>query len=62
MTRLAALLILLSQLLLLWLALDTTGTTAIAFSFVGAPALTAGLALAAWSLYRRRQAERHVDT
>ena len=35
MARIAALLILLSQILLLWVALEPTGTTAIWFSFVG---------------------------
>lgn len=61
MTRLAAALILLSQVLLVWLAVDTTGTTAIAFSFVGTPALAVGLVFAGWSFYRRRRADPRSD-
>jgi len=53
--RLAAVLILASQAVLLTLAFDTTGAHAILFSFVGHPLLAAGLGLAVWSGWRRRQ-------
>ena len=47
MGRIAALLILLSQILLLWVALEPSGTTAIWFMFAGHPLLGAGAAVAA---------------
>jgi hypothetical protein len=53
--RVAAVLILASQLVLLAMAFDTTGANAILFSFVGHPLLVVGLGLAIWSLWRRRQ-------
>ncbi len=55
-TRVAGLLILLSQLLLLGVIWDTTGAKAIWFSFVGHPLLGAGLALAVLSIVRRMRA------
>ncbi len=58
MTRIAALLILLSQILLLWVALEPNGTTAIWFVFVGHPALGAGSVLGLWALARRLRHER----
>ncbi len=53
MGRVAALLILLSQLLLLWVTFDTTGSTSIWFTFVGHPLVAAGVALGIWALMRR---------
>jgi len=53
MGRAAAILILLSQLLLVWVAIAPSGTTAIWFSFVGTPCLVAGCALGLWALGRR---------
>ena len=59
MARVAGSLILSSQLLLLWVALEPNGTTAIWFSFVGTPLLVAGCALAFWTFRRGdRQADR----
>jgi hypothetical protein len=55
--RIAAVLILLSQLVLLAVAFDTTGANAILFSFVGHPLLAAGLGLAGWSLWKPRSRE-----
>ena len=45
MGRVAAILILASQLVLVWLALQPNGTTAIWFSFVGHPLLAIGCIL-----------------
>ena len=53
MGRLAALLILLSQVLLLWVAWEPTGPVAIWFTFVGHPLLGSGIVLALWALARR---------
>jgi hypothetical protein len=53
MGRVAAILILLSQLLLIWVALEPNGTTAIWFSFVGTPLLVGGCVLGLWALRRR---------
>ena len=53
MGRAAAILILASQLLLVWVALEPNGTTAIWFSFVGTPCLVTGCALGLWALTRR---------
>ena len=53
MGRAAASLILLSQLLLVWVAVDPSGPTAIWFSFVGTPCLVAGSVLGLWALRRR---------
>ena len=55
MGRVAALLILASQILLLWVAVAPSGTTAIWFSFVGHPLLVVGCALGLWALARRRR-------
>ncbi len=60
MGRIAALLILLSQILLLWLALDPNGTTAIWFMFAGHPLLGAGIVLGLWALARRLRSEREA--
>ena len=59
MERVAASLILLSQLFLVWVALAPNGTTAIWFSFAGTPLLICGCALGVWSL--RRRPRREVD-
>jgi len=53
MGRIAARLILLSQGLLMWVALEPSGTSAIWFSFVGHPALGAGAVLGLLALARR---------
>ena len=52
MLRAGVALILISQLLLLALLSDTTGSRAIGFSFLGHPALAAGVALAVVALLR----------
>jgi hypothetical protein len=62
MARFAALLILLSQVLLLWVAWEPTGTTAIWFVFVGHPMLGAGCVLALWALSRRLRREREANS
>ena len=59
MGRVAAILILLSQLLLVWVALAPSGTTAIWFSFAGTPLLVAGCALGLWALRQRFRRERN---
>ncbi len=53
MSRAAGILILVSQLLLVWVALAPSGTTAIWFSFVGTPCLVLGCVLGLWALGRR---------
>ncbi len=53
MGRAAGILILLSQLLLVWVAVAPSGTTAIWFSFVGTPLLVVGCALGLFALSRR---------
>lgn len=53
MGRAAGILILLSQLLLVWVAVAPSGTTAIWFSFVGTPCLVTGCGLGLWALSRR---------
>lgn len=52
MRRIAAALILISQLLLLWVVFDPTGPTSIWFMFVGHPLVAAGVALGVWALTR----------
>ena len=54
MARLAAFFILVSQVILLALVFDFSGRTAILFSFVGHPAVVAGLGLTAWIVLARR--------
>lgn len=61
MGRIAAILILVSQLLLVWLALEPNGTTAIWFSFAGHPLLAVGCVLALWALARRLRRERNAQ-
>ena len=53
MGRVAALLILASQILLLWVVFDPTGTPSIWFSFAGHPLVAVGVALGLWVLTRR---------
>ena len=57
MARIAGILILLSQLLLVWVALEPNGTTAIWFTFVGTPLLVSGCALGLVTLARRSRGE-----
>jgi hypothetical protein len=59
MGRVAALLILMSQILLLWIVFDPTGPPSIWFSFVGHPILGAGVVLGIWVLTRRLIGEAH---
>ena len=53
MARVAGSLILVSQFLLVWVAVAPSGTTAIWFSFVGTPCLVMGCGLGLWALTRR---------
>lgn len=55
MIRLAALLLLASQLILLLLVYQPSGPTAILFSFVGTPLLGLGLILLAVAAFRERR-------
>lgn len=58
MVRLACLLLIAAQVLLILLYLQPTGYTAIGFAFVGNPLLAAGLAIGLlwwWQRYRRRK-------
>ena len=57
MGRLAALLIILSQLLLLWVTFEPSGASAIYFSFVGTPLLGVGAVLGLVALTRRLRRE-----
>ncbi len=57
MARVAALLILLSQLLLLWVVFAPTGATSIWFMFVGHPLVALGVGLGIWALTRRLTTE-----
>ena len=57
MGRVAALLILVSQLVLLWVVFDPTGGPSIWFSFVGHPMVGAGVVLGLWVLMRRLMRE-----
>ena len=59
MGRLAALLILVSQILLLRVVFDPTGPTSIWFSFAGHPLVAVGVALGIWALTRRLMRETH---
>jgi hypothetical protein len=52
--RIAALMIFLSQAILLALALDFSGRTAILFSFVGHPMVVVGLGLTGYIILSRR--------
>ena len=57
MGRAAAILILFSQLLLMWVAIAPSGTTAIWFVFAGTPCLVTGCVLGLWALARRLRRE-----
>ncbi len=57
MGRAAALLVLVSQLLLLWVVFDTTGPTSIWFTFLGHPLVAMGVVLGIWALTRRPMRE-----
>ena len=59
MGRLAALLILVSQILLLRVVFDPTGPPSIWFSFAGHPLVAVGVALGIWVLMRRLMGEAH---
>ncbi len=61
MARLAALLVIASQLILLWLLFDLSGSTAIVFSFVGHPLVAAGVVLGLIALLRRKARERSAQ-
>ena len=61
MARIAALLVIASQLLLVWMVLAPTGHSAIYFSFVGHPLLLAGIVLAFVALRRRLLRERSTQ-
>lgn len=58
MFRLACSLVLLSQILLLTMVIDTDGYSAIVFSFLGMPALLLGLALYGLATWRDERAKR----
>jgi hypothetical protein len=60
MARISAILIILSQLILIWLVLDTDGYRATLFSFVGHPVLTLGCVFALVVMWRRRADPRAV--
>ena len=57
MGRLAALLILASQILLLWVTFAPSGESATWFSFAGAPMLAVGVSLGFLALTRRLRRE-----
>ena len=61
MVRSAALLILVSQAILLALVFDFSGYTAILFSFVGHPAVVAGLGLTAFLIWSGRDRDRDEE-
>ncbi len=60
MGRVAALLILISQILLLRVVFDPTGPPSIWFSFVGHPMVAVGVGLGLWVLTRRVLREAHA--
>ena len=57
MARVAALLILVSQFLLLRIVFDTTGPPSTWFTFVGHPLVAVGVVLGIWVLTRRLMLE-----
>jgi hypothetical protein len=57
MARAASILILLSQLLLVWVAFAPSGTTAIWLTFVGTPCLISGCGLGLLALSRRLRSQ-----
>jgi hypothetical protein len=60
MVRIAALLLIASQLLLLWLTLAPSGKTSILFMFVGHPLVLVGSVLGVVALTRRKARERSI--
>jgi len=58
MARIAALLVIASQLILLWMLSDLSGATSIVFTFVGHPLVGLGVLLGLWALLRRKARER----
>jgi hypothetical protein len=58
MARVAALLVIASQLILLWMVVAPSGRSAIAFSFVGHPLVALGVVLGTLALWRRKARER----
>jgi hypothetical protein len=58
MARIAALLVIASQLILIWVALAPSGRSAIYFMFVGHPLVAVGVVLALVALTRRLMRER----
>jgi hypothetical protein len=58
LARIAALMLIASQIILLWVTLDLTGHTAIVFTFIGHPLAGAGFVLAVIALARRKARER----
>lgn len=62
MARIAAILVIASQLLLIWVVLAPTGRSAIYFMFVGHPLALVGFVLAAIALGRRLARERAART
>ena len=58
MARVAALLLIASQVILLWLVLAPSGGTAILFTFVGHPLVVVAVVLAGVALARRKAHER----
>jgi hypothetical protein len=61
LVRSAALLILLSQVILLGIVFDFSGYTAVLFSFAGHPALIAGLGLTAFIVWSGRNYDQDQD-
>jgi hypothetical protein len=58
LARIAALLVILSQAILIWVCLEPSGTSAIFFTFVGHPLVAAGYVLALIALTRRLRRQR----
>ena len=61
MARIAALMVIVSQLLVIWVALAPSGRSAIYFTFVGHPLVVVGSILALVALTRRLLRERGVE-
>jgi len=61
MARFSALFVLVSQGILIALILDTSGQTAILFSFLGHPAMAAGVLFGIWALARQGSAAKPDD-
>jgi hypothetical protein len=58
MARIAAVMVIASQLILAWVALAPSGRSAIYFTFVGHPLVVVGCALGVFALTRRLLRER----